>query len=299
MKKLAHKRRGMTLAELMVSIALLAVVSLVTLELYLAAQTEFEHSSGTMTLNQRARTTIDRICQVAKTATPLLNNQTEAFVHPNSVNDMNRELYELDFISTINYLRNPTLGTTWPVTDTLSAAYVGPPQAPRLIYETDLSTTSIVARQPPYYRFRIAWNNTLTNLTGTRANVTGRSVYLERLTFGTGGAGALNWGEGPNLGPSSYKSQWLPDTGTPYTGADMKPKILGRNVHYLTFDRITGNVILMRMKMYNRDPLDATGRPIEGITMRRPGHGGNRDANGNQRLFLIDLTTNIQLPNAI
>lgn len=299
MKRIARKKRGMTLAELMVSMALFSVVSLVTLQLYLSAQTEFEHSSGTMTLNQRARTTIDRIVQVAKTASPALNNRTESFVHPNSAFDMLRELYELDFVNTINFLPNPSLGATWPVNDPNSAAYINDPADPRIIYEGDQSLTSAVSRQPPFYRFRIAWNNTVAPLTGTRSNVPGRAVYLERLQFGNGGVDALGWGAGPNTGPASYFSQWLPDTGTPYTGSNMRPKILGRNVHYLTFTRTQGNIILLRMKMYNRDPI--TNQPVEGILMRRSGYGGNADPadKTKQRAFVVDLVTNIQLPNSI
>jgi prepilin-type N-terminal cleavage/methylation domain-containing protein len=303
-----RRSRGLSLPELLVAMALFSVVSLVTLQLYLSAYTEFEHSSGTMTLNQRARVVIDKITQALKTATPLLNANTEAFVHPNSRFDFTREMYEVDFISSICFMANPTLSggnPTWPVTDNTSAAYISDPNDMRAIYETDTGLTALVTRQPPLYRYRIAWNHLTTPLTTKGRNVPARAVYFERLNFANGNApannGQLGWGEGPNTAAvSSYDlSPWIADTGTPMAGANMRARLIGRNVHYLTFTRTAGNIVLLRMKMYNRDPI--TNIPVEGMTMRRPGHGGNADPNNRsrQRYFIVDLTTNIQLPNTL
>jgi len=307
--RISH-RRGLTLMELLVAAALFSVVSAVTLELYLSAETEFQHSSGQMALNQRGRVTVDKISQLLKTAPLALNSGTEAFIHPNSQSDIQQQMYEVDFVSSIGFLPNSTLGGAqgaWQVTDTTSAAYVSDPSDPRFIYENDLGMTSFVSRQPSLYRYRIAWNHlSAANLTTKGRNVPPRAVYFERLRFGDGSqgsnAGALGWGEGPNSSASSYVfraagAPWLADTGTPYTSADMKARILGRNIHYLSFYRDQGNVIQLRMKLYNRDP--ETNQVVEGSTMRRPGHGGNRDPQDNtkMRYFLVDLVTNIELPN--
>lgn len=308
MRIFRHKRksRGMSLPELMVSMTLFSVVSLVTLQLYMSAYTEFEHSSGTMTLNQRARATVDRITQALKTAVPVLPKgvNTEAFIHPNgTVTDTNKPFYECDFMSSICFMPNPALGTpTWQITDNASAGYVNDPSDPRYIYEVDTGVTSLVTRQPPLYRFRIAWNSHPTNTeTAKGRSVPPRAVYMERLTFGSG-VGALGWGEGTN--GTSYTNNTLlgvnADTGQPY--AQLRQRILGRNVHLLTFTRTQGNVIMLRLKMYNRDPV--TWRPVEGLTMRRSGFGSRRDPNATagqpgERLFLVDLVTNVQLPNTI
>lgn len=300
-KKPSSHRLGMTLSELLIAMALLSVVSLVTLELYLNAYTEFQHSSGTMVLNQRARTTIDRITMILKTAAPALANSSEAFIHPNAGIDMTQDMYETDFVSTIGFLPNSSLGSpAWKVTDTTSAAYVGDASDPRWIYETDGGLTAAVTRQPSLYRYRIAWNHTTSNLTGGRSGVPGRAVYFERLRFADGSGTSPD----PSIGANSASyslSPWIADTGSPYSGGAMKPRILGRNVHYLTFTRTTGNVILLRMKLYNRDPI--TNEVVEGLTMARPGKGGNADPTDptrkRLRYFVVDLTTNVQLPNTI
>ena len=300
MKHKRHKQKGMTLSELLVAMAIFSVVSLVTLEIYLNAYTEFEHSSGTMTLSQRARTTVDRITMIMKTACPVLINNTEAFVHPNSGADLGQDLYETDFISSICWIRNSSLGTpAWPVNDPNSAAYVADATDPRYIYETDQGLTAPVTRQPSLYRFRIAWNYLTTPALGDRSSVPARAVYLERLKFADGSSVQP---EGPNR--SSYflnptGAPWMPDTGDHYSGGEMRPRLLGKNVHSLTFRRTQGNVVLMRIKLYNRDP--ETNQVVEGLTMRRPGHGGERDAEDRtrQRYFVVDLTTNIQLPTTI
>ena len=310
-----HKTRGLTLLELLVAMALFSVVSLVTIQLYLSAYTEFEHSSGTMTLNQRARLAIDKITQIVKTAAPILNANTDAFIHPNSAHDMRREMYELDFISSIGFIPNSDeYGDTWQITDQTSAGYVQDPLDPRFIYENDQALTSFVTRQPSLYRYRIAWNHMYFNdpaspggiLTTKGRSIPPRAVFFERLQFGRGASGtnqgALGWGEGPNstAAPASYVlTPWLADTGTRINNAVTRPRILARDVHYLTFTRTTGNVLLLRMKMYNRDP--QSNRIVEGMTMRRGGFGGNADAADRTRFryFMVDLTTNIHLPNTI
>lgn len=308
-----NRRAGLTLSELLVAMALFAVVSLVTLQLYLSAYTEFSHSSGTMTLNQRARTAIDKITQIVKTASPLLNANSDSFIHPNSAFDMTREMYEVDFISTVGFLPNPDFGNTWEITDPTCAGYVNDANDPRFIYETDTGFQAPVTRQPSLYRYRIAWNHDpVANVTNKGRNVPPRAIYFERLLFGRGGSGAndgaLGWGEGPNstANPTGYLlNPWIADTGTPIPGAAQTARVLARDVHFLTFTRITGNVLLLRIKMYNRDPI--TGRVIEGMTMRRPGFGGsgenidpnNPAAGKRQRFFLVDLSTNIHLPNTI
>ena len=301
MLKPRFHRRGLSLPELLVSMALFSVVSLVTLQLYMSAYTEFEHSSGTMTLNQRARIVIDKLTQTLKTAMPALNASSEAFVHPSAAADFTRDMYEADFISTICFMANPVLGTpTWQITDTTSAGYVQDASDPRYIYETDTGLTSIVSRQPSLYRYRLAWNHLTVPLTTKGRNIPARAVYMERLAFGNGSQGTnagsmggSGYGEGPNTSTYSL-TPWIADTGTPY--ANLRARVIGRNVHYLTFTRSAGNVILLRLKMYNRDPV--TGQVVEGLTMRRPTFGGTRDPQTNgTRSFVVDLVTNIQLPN--
>lgn len=309
------RRRGLTLAELLVAMSLFAVVSLVTLELYLSAETEFEHSSGQMALNQRGRVAVDKITQLLKTAAPALNSNTESFIHPNSQSDIRQQMYEADFVSSIGFQPNSSLagaGGAWQVNDTTSAAYVSDPSDPRYIYENDLGMTAFVSRQPSLYRYRIAWNHLASaNLTTKGRNIPPRAVFFERLRFGDGSQGdnngSLGWGEGPNAGAAgalltpyvfhATGAPWLADTGTPYSGGGMKARILARNIHYLAFYRDQGSVIQLRMKLYNRDP--ETYKVVEGSTMRRPGHGGNGrpDDRTKQRFFLVDLVTNIELPN--
>lgn len=297
--KRVSSRRGLTLVELLVAMALFSVVSLVTLQLYLSAYTEFEHSTGTMTLNQRVRSVIDKTEQILKTATPVLNSDTQAFIHPNNGVDINQEMYEADFISTICFIPISSYGTSWPVTDVDSAAYVADSSNPRIIYESDQSLTTFVTRQPSLYRYRIAWNHLTTTLTTQSRSVPARAVYFERLSFAKGGVGALGWKEGPNT--TSYAlSPYIADTGTRINDPANKPRIIGRDIHSFTLKRTTGNVILLRVRMYNRDP--DTGKVIEGMTMRRTGMGGNQDTNrtGDQtRIFCVDLTTNVHLPNTL
>lgn len=295
---------GLTLAELLVSIALFSIISVVTMQLYLAAYTEFDHASGIMTLNQRARTTIDKVAQILKTAAPAMSSDTQAFVHPNLSADLNQDMYEADFLSTICFIPITTYGVSWRVDDVNSAAYVADATTPRYIYETEESLTTFVTRQPSLYRYRIAWNHLTTNLTTQGRNVPARAVYFERLDFARGpyapALGALGWGEGANS--STYAlSPWIADTGTPINNSANRPRILGRDVHSFTIRRTSGNVILLRLRMYNRDPV--TDKLIEGMTMRRIGMGANRDdsrAGANKRrIFAVDLVTNVHLPNTL
>lgn len=303
-----RKKAGLSLSELLVAMALFSVVSLVTLQLYLSAYTEFEHSSGTMLLNQRARTTVDRITQVVKTAVPVLSNNSEAFIHPNSSTDRLQDMYELDFLSSICFMPNPSLGSpAWQITDPQSAGYVADPNDPRWIYETDLGLTAFVSRQPSIYRYRIAWNYRNANVepfmtdSANRTGVPARAVYMERLSFGDAAPGqniGTGLGEGVNSGIYE-RAPWVADTGRPFTTSNMRARLLGKNIHYLTFTRESGNVIQLRIKLYNRDP--ATNIPVEGATMRRPGFGGNSAPGtpGQMRYFVVDLKTTIQLPNTL
>jgi len=295
---------GVTLAELMVSMGLLSVVSLVTLQLYSSAQTEFLHSSGQMTLSQKVRTTSDRISQYLKTACPP-NPQTSSsspFYHPNYQTEPNRELYECDFVSSICFQSHPTKPAEWPVTDTTSAAYIqGGFGATRTIYENDIGLTSPIRRYPSLYRYRLSWNpqplNSYTHKgrTGARA-IPSRAVVLERLTYGelgdpnTNGSGSTTPYNGVQL------LNFLPDTGTPY--ATMTRSIIAPQVHLLTFNAYASNVVLMRLRIYNRDP-DNAQRLVDGATMHRQSFGGSRLGNTtNQfRYEYVEMTTNIQVPN--
>lgn len=298
------KNAGMTLAELMVSTGLLSIISLVTLQLYMSAQTEFQYASGNMTLSQRVRTTTDRITQYLKTACPP-NPQVSAaspFYHPSFQNEPNREIYEADFVSSICFLRNPAKGVTpWPVTDTTSAAYIGDVSNPRTIYENDVAFTSPVLRYPSLYRYRIAWNPLPTDpythkgRTGDRS-IPPRAVYVERLTYGESGDP-----DTPNSGSSTiYPASsgvplrnFLPDTGTPY--ANMRRTIITPVAHLVTFNAYDGNVIMLRVRIYNRDP-ENPGRLTDSLTMTRNGFGGNR-INGRERFQYVEMNTNIQIPN--
>lgn len=303
LRRRTRRIAGLTLAELLVSIALFSVISVVTLQLYLAAYTEFDHASGIMTLNQRARTTIDKVAQLLKTAAPAMSSDTQAFIHPNPVADLNEDMYEADFLSTICFIPISTYGASWRVDDVTSAAYVADATTPRYIYETEESLTTFVTRQPSLYRYRIAWNHLTTTLSTQGRSVPARAVYFERLEFARGtGIGSLGWGEGPNGSLASYSlAPWIADTGTPINNAANRPRVLGRDVHSFTIRRTTGNVILLRLRMYNRDPV--TDKLIEGMTMRRIGMGANRDdsrAGANKRrIFAVDLVTNVHLPNTL
>ncbi|MFN8607591.1 MAG: hypothetical protein U0931_08665 [Vulcanimicrobiota bacterium] len=301
----------MGLAELMVSMGLLSVVSLVTLQLYLSAQTEFQLASGNITLSQRVRATSDRIAQYLKTACPP-NPQLSSnppFYHPNFSSEPARELYEADFISSVCFLRNPAKPAAWPVTDaTAQDAFVGTTD-PRYIYENDVSFTAPILRYPSLYRYRIAWNP-LVNDSYTRKGRTGprsippRAVYIERLTYAESGnpneittSQSLTYpGSGVSgVGPYSL-APFLPDTGTPYS--NMSRTILAPVVHLLSFNAYSSNVILMRVRIYNRDPENPS-RLTDGVTMNRSGFGGNRDRNAPNgvRNQFVEMTTNVHIPN--
>ena len=318
MRSPRRKNSGMSLAELMVSTGLLSVVSLVTLQLYLSAQTEFQLASGNMTLSQRVRTTSDKISQYLKTACPP-NPQLSSnppFYHPNFSSEPGRELYEADFISSVCFMRNPAKASSWPVTDaTANDAFVGTAD-PRVIYETDGGAfTAPIMRYPSLYRYRVAWNPmpndpyTFKGRSGPRS-IPPRAVYVERLTYAeSGNPNDITSTQSTNMpGPSTttggpldtYGAQvllrpWLPDTGTPY--ANMSRQIIAPVVHLLSFNAYSSNVILMRLRIYNRDP-DNRGRLTDGITMQRQGFGGNREGKtGNFRYQFVEMTTNIQVPN--
>lgn len=299
--KSGHKRkRGFTLAELLVSMALLSAMTTALVVLYSAALTEFEHGAGTMNLNQRAREVVDRVTQILKTAAPVLNFDTQAFVHPDNLNDLGQLMYEADFISTICFIPVRAYGTSWTVTDNLSAAYVNDPDNPRTIYESDQSLTTFVTRQPSLYRYRIAWNHLPTPLTTQGRNIPARAIYFERLEFARNAATETSLKAGPN-GTSYANGPQIADTGKPVTTGANRARIIGRDVHNFTLQRTSGNVILLRLRMYNRDP--DTNVAIDGSTMRRVGMGGNKDVQragpNKQRLFSVDLVTNIHLPNML
>ncbi|MBT9588185.1 prepilin-type N-terminal cleavage/methylation domain-containing protein [bacterium] len=293
---------GVTLAELMVSMGLLSVVSLVTLQLYLSAQTEFQHSSGHMTLSQKVRTTSDRITQYLKTACPP-NPQISSsspFYHPNFTYEPDTEIYECDFVSSICFTPHPSKGATWNVTDSTSAAYIGDSLTPRTIYENEVAFTSPILRYPSLYRYRISWNPlpstpyTHKSRTGGRA-IPPRAVVLERLTYGESGDPNNNTSGSSTSYHGVSLNTFLPDSGTPYSA--MTRTVLAPNVHLLSFNAYASNVVLMRVRIYNRDP-ENLNRLTDGATMHRAGFGGSRLGTSNQtRLQYVEMTTNIQLPN--
>lgn len=308
MHRLKKKQAGLSLAELMVSAGLLSVVSLVTLQLYLSAQTEFQYASGNMTLSQRVRTTSDRITQYLKTACAP-NPQTSTlspFKHPDFATEPGRELYEADFISSVCFMRDPAKGSVWqvaapnpapPLTPTSGSAeaYVGDAANPRYIYETDSAFTAPVLRFPSLYRYRIAWNPQPTAAyTQSGRNIPPRAVYVERLTYGELGD--------PNAGTGSTTTyngvplrNFLPDTGTPIAGVGRS--IIAPVVHLLSFNAYSSNVVLMRIRIYDRDP-ENPNRNTEGIVINRSGYGGTRDrSTGRQRFHYVEMVTNIQVPN--
>jgi prepilin-type N-terminal cleavage/methylation domain-containing protein len=294
------KKKGLTLAELLVSMGLLSVVSLVTLQLYLSAQTEFLHSSGQMTLSQKVRTTSDRIAQYVKTAcppNPSVSSQSP-FYHPSFATEPDTEMYECDFISSICFVPIGARAPGWEVTDQTSEAYIGDANARRFIYENDVALTAPVLRYPSLYRYRISWNPLPTaNYThkgraGDRS-FPARSVVLERLVFAESGDP-----DTPNSGDTTTFNgvplrQFLPDTGTPVVG--LRRVMITPQVHLLTFNAYSSNVVLMRLRLYNRDP-DNLGRLVNGETMHRQGFGGSRLGTGT-RLQYVEMVTALNLPN--
>lgn len=252
----APTRRGFSLFELLVVMALMSAISLFTIVLYKTAVGDFEHARTKMAMNSYARNASQKIAQILATAssrrpgTPV----PEAFYCPDD-SSSGTEYSFVDFLSTSNYIK----------TASNEVAYA---------FDTGVTTF------PGYtslFRYRLAW-------TGTKIGATDRnSVYLERLQLSPNDAtiqpGGLPGGL-PAIGSS-----------TPLGGYR---QTIATNLSRCTFRRTFSGTMQLRILVYAFDPV--TGRGLDGSTMRTMTKRRRSDATGAGDEKSYELLTAVPLP---
>ena len=308
-----RKRRGLTLLELIVSMALCSVIALFILELYFNAQTEFDHTAGTINMAQRARLVTAKIVPLLASSLPLTNGESGVVI-PTVSSNPDRQFYQVDFLCSKYVIQAPNrasrpgwnnTGKYW-VDDQvgLSAIHVGN----RYTYEPDdLNSSAENTIEPSAYRYRFIWrpfNDSIgkvalgTTDTPTTINIKERQLAFERLETN----GYIN-----PMDPW-FNTGGLAVTRMPST----RPKIIANKVSLFTVQR-SGNSLELRIRMYNVDPdiwkAATTGTPsgytrfdaiLDDTMMRRINGtaGGGRSTKGTVKFQAYDLTTSIPLPAA-
>lgn len=307
-------RQGLTIIELIVSLVLTALIGLFILELYLNAETEFEHTTGTINMAQRARLVTAKIVPLLTSSLPLTSGESGVVV-PTVASNPDRQFYQVDFLCSKYAIGAPdrttrpgwnSTGKYWVDANVgLSSIHSGN----RYTYEPDdLNTSAENTIEPSVYRYRFMWrpfNDAIgktamgTANTPSTVNIKERQVAFERLE---------------TSGYTNPYDPWFNTGGIQITRVPQTvPKIIANKVSLFTVQR-NGNALELRIRMYNIDPdvWDAanTGTPagytrfdaiLDDTMMRRlaaAGSGGTRGGKGKTSFQAYDLTTSIPLPAA-
>lgn len=306
------KARGLTLLELLVAIGLCAVIALFILELYINAQSEFDHTAGTINMAQRARLVTAKIVPLLTSSLPLTNGESGVVI-PTVSSNPDRQFYQVDFLCSKYVVQAPdrTSRSGWNSTAKywvdsavgLSAIHAGN----RYTYETDeLGTSAENTIEPSVYRYRFVWrpfNDSIgktalgTSSTTSTINIKERQVAFERLETN---------------GYSNPYDPWFNTSGNQITRVpNTNPKIIANKISLFTVQR-SGNSLELRIRIYNVDPdvwtAAISGTPagytrfdaiLDDTMMRRyNGMSGGRSGAGSLRFQAYDLITSIPLPAA-
>lgn len=306
------KNRGLTLLELLVATGLCAVIALFILELYINAQSEFDHTAGTINMAQRARLVTAKIVPLLASSLPLTNGESGVVI-PTVSSNPDRQFYQVDFLCSKYVIQAPDRASRngWNSTAKywvdgavgLSALHTGN----RYTYEPDdLNTSAENTIEPSVYRYRFVWRpfndsigkTALGTADGTSTiNIKERQLAFERLET-DGFANPYD----PWFNTSGIQITRVPST---------RPKIIGNKISLFTVQR-SGNALELRIRMYNVDPdvwaAAVSGSPsgytrfdaiLDDTMMRRyNGMSGGRSGAGSLRFQAYDLTTSIPLPAA-
>lgn len=307
-----NKLRGLSLLELLVSVGLCSVIGLFILEIYLNAQTEFDHTAGTINMSQRARLVTAKIVPLLTSSLPLTNGESGVVI-PTTSSNPDRQFYQVDFLCSKYVVQAPNRASRsgwnntakyW-VDDQVGLSALHPGN--RYTYEPDdINSSAENTIEPSAYRYRFVWrpfNDVIgktalgTSDTTSTINIKERQLAFERLETN----GYTNPYD-PWFNTAGIGIQRIPST---------RPKIIANKISLFTVQR-SGNALELRIRMYNIDPdiwrAANTGTPagytrfdaiLDDTMMRRvSGTAGGHAAAGTIKFQAYDLVTSIPLPAA-
>lgn len=252
--KLRRRNAAVTLVEVVVVSALMALIGAFVLQLYMSAHAEFELTKGTISMAQHTRKLTTKILPLLTSAMPIENwDESGILIPPALAGGSNLEYYEVDFMCSKYVVQDPGR-TSRPGWNATQKFWLDPEISadPRTIYEPDDIGTAEFRREPSAYRYRILWRPYGGETANDYPNVPRRSVVFERMETRLGfpnptlGAGALciaRFG-GPWPNPNPLVRTPIPN---------ITRKVLASKISLFTVKRIGANLQL-RIRVYNVDP---------------------------------------------
>lgn len=288
--RLRLKRRGLSLLELLVTCGLVSIIGIFILQLYFSAQTEFEHTSGTINLSQHARQITAKMIPILTSACPYPSIDESGILVPPG-NAFGKDFYECDFLCSKYVVADPNPaanhGSSWQVSQRY---WVDSTLGDRITYEPDeVNLSSRNTRDPSIYRYRFLWRP----LTDTDyPSIAKRSIVFERLKTegGVAGAGSVS---------RPMNSSGIPDPLRPIVPGTAR-RVISYKVSLMAIQRQTIDSLQLRIRIYNVDPDVWNSGPTNDAIRREAILDGSmmRGLNRQVRFRSYDLTTSVPLPAA-
>jgi hypothetical protein len=265
---------------MLVSCALMSLIGIFILQLYMSAQTEFEHTTGTISMSQHARKITSKLLPLLASAVPT-DLDTNGILTPPS----GRTFYECDFLCSRYVVRDPAPednnawnGSSRMWLDETFGRWI-----------TEYDTTNVSAelqREPSIYRYRVLYRPYEDTV---YTAVPRRAVVFQRLKTSLIGDGQTNAPLAPGGGANPNKQQIDGTTST----------IIANKVSLLQFAR-DGENLQLRIRIYNVDP-QVWNDAISSNSTRMRNEAAldssfMRGLNRQVRFRAYDVTTSVHLP---